>query len=165
MWSDLSIPFSRVKTGGGCPGIQGDHQSVRQLGGGRGPSESWWESGRSTREVRTDGEGRALNTFHRQSADGYREGATYQGFPGGASNEEPTCQCRRHETWVWSRGQEDPLEGSMASHSSILVWGISWTEEPGRLHSVGSQRAGRNDLALITHFTGEKTDLVSHLLT
>ena len=44
------------------------------------------------------------------------------------------------ETCVWSLGQEDPLEEGMATHSSILVWRIPWTEEPGGLHSIGSQR-------------------------
>ena len=43
------------------------------------------------------------------------------------------------ETWVRSLGQEDPLEKGMATHSSILVWRIPWTEEPGRLQSMGSQ--------------------------
>jgi len=37
------------------------------------------------------------------------------------------------ETWVWSLGQEDPLEKAMATHSSTLAWRIPWTEEPGRL--------------------------------
>ena len=37
-------------------------------------------------------------------------------------------------------GWEDPLEDGMANHSSILAWRVSWTEEPGRLQSVGSQR-------------------------
>ena len=46
------------------------------------------------------------------------------------------------ETWVPSLGQEDPLEKGMATHSSILVWEIPWTEEPGRLQSMGSQRTG-----------------------
>ena len=45
-----------------------------------------------------------------------------------------------HETWVPSLGQEDCMEESMATHSSILAWIIPWTEEPGRLQSVGSQR-------------------------
>ena len=40
-----------------------------------------------------------------------------------------------------SLGQEDPLEKEVATHSSILAWKIPWTEEPGRLQSVGSQRA------------------------
>ena len=44
------------------------------------------------------------------------------------------------ETWVRSLGWEDPLEKEMATHSSILAWKISWTEEPGGLKSVGSQR-------------------------
>ena len=44
------------------------------------------------------------------------------------------------ETWVWSLGQEDPLENKMATHSSILAWKIPWTEEPGRLPFTGSQR-------------------------
>ena len=44
------------------------------------------------------------------------------------------------ETWVQSLGWEDPLEKEMAMHSSILAWEISWTEEPGGLQSMGSQR-------------------------
>ena len=44
------------------------------------------------------------------------------------------------ETWVLSLGQEDPLEKGMATHSSILVWEIPWTEEPCGLQSMGSQR-------------------------
>ena len=44
------------------------------------------------------------------------------------------------ETWVRSLGQEDPLEKGKATHSSILAWRIPWTEEPGGLQSVGSQR-------------------------
>ena len=44
------------------------------------------------------------------------------------------------ETWVQSLGQEDPLEKEMATHSSILAWRIPWTEEPGGLQSIGSQR-------------------------
>ena len=44
------------------------------------------------------------------------------------------------KTQVWSLGQEDPLEEKMATHSSILAWKIPWTEEPGGLQSMGSQR-------------------------
>ena len=43
------------------------------------------------------------------------------------------------ETWVQSLGREDPLEGEMATHYSTLAWKIPWTEEPGRLQSMGSQ--------------------------
>ena len=44
------------------------------------------------------------------------------------------------ETWVRSLGWEDPLEKGKATHSSILTWIFPWTEEPGRLQSVGSQK-------------------------
>jgi len=47
------------------------------------------------------------------------------------------------ETWVQSLGQKDPLEKEMATHSSILAWKIPWTEEPGRIQCVGSQRVGQ----------------------
>ena len=46
------------------------------------------------------------------------------------------------ETWVQSLGWEDPLKKEMATHSSILAWKIPWTEEAGRLQSMGSQRVG-----------------------
>ena len=46
------------------------------------------------------------------------------------------------ETWVRSLGHEDPLEDDMETHSSILAWEIPWTEEPGGLQSMGSQRVG-----------------------
>ena len=44
------------------------------------------------------------------------------------------------EIWIWSLGWEDPLEKSMANHSSILAWRIPWTEETGGLQSLGSER-------------------------
>ena len=52
----------------------------------------------------------------------------------------PTMQ----ETWVRSLSQEDPLEKEMATPCSILAWKIPWTEEPGGLQSMGSQRVGHN---------------------
>ena len=48
------------------------------------------------------------------------------------------------ETWVQSLGREDPLKKEMATHSSILACRIPWTEEPGGLQSIGSQRVGHN---------------------
>ena len=48
------------------------------------------------------------------------------------------------EMQVQSLDQQDPLEEGMAAHSSILAWRISWTEEPGRLQSTGSQRVGHD---------------------
>ena len=51
-------------------------------------------------------------------------------FPGGSDGKEsPAMQ----ETWVQSLDWEDPLEKGMATHSSIIVWGLPWTEEPGGL--------------------------------
>ena len=48
------------------------------------------------------------------------------------------------ETWVRSLGWEDPLEKEMAIHSSTIAWKVPWTEEPGRLQSMGSQRVGHD---------------------
>ena len=48
------------------------------------------------------------------------------------------------ETWVRSLGGEDPLEKEMATHFSTLAWKIPWTEEPGRLQSMGLQRVGHD---------------------
>ena len=48
------------------------------------------------------------------------------------------------ETRVRSLGQEDPLEKEIAAHSSTIAWKIPWTEEPGRLQSMGSQRVGHD---------------------
>ena len=48
------------------------------------------------------------------------------------------------ETWVQSLGREDPLEKGMVTYSHILAWRIPWTEEPGVLQSMGSQRVGHD---------------------
>ena len=48
------------------------------------------------------------------------------------------------ETQVQSLGWEDPLEEGMATHSSILAWRVSWTEEPSRLQSIGLHRVGHD---------------------
>ena len=48
------------------------------------------------------------------------------------------------ETWVRSVGQEDPLEKEMATHSSTLAWKSPWTEKPGRLQAMWSQRVGHD---------------------
>ena len=56
---------------------------------------------------------------------------------------------KKQETRVPSLCLEDPLEKGMANHSSILAWRITWTEEPGGLQSMGSQRV-RNDQAIFT---------------
>ena len=46
--------------------------------------------------------------------------------------------------WVWALGQEDPLEDGTATHSSILAWRSPWTEQPGGLQSIESQRVGHD---------------------
>ena len=67
------------------------------------------------------------------------------GFPGGVCGKEPSCQC-----WIGKENEglilrwEDPLEEGMATHFSILAWRIPWTEEPGGLQSIGSQRVGHD---------------------
>ena len=60
--------------------------------------------------------------------------------------------------WVRSQGWEDAVEKEMATHSSILAWEIPWTEEPGGLQSMGSQRV-RHDLAT------ERTRIQSEVTT
>ena len=56
------------------------------------------------------------------------------------------------ETWVRSLGLEDPQEKGMATHSSILAWRISWTEEPDGLQSMGSLSIGKR----ILHVQGQR---------
>ena len=87
------------------------------------------------------------------------------GFPDGASGKEPSCQWRRHKTWVQSLGQEDPLEEAMATHSTILAWRIPCTEEPGGLHSMGLQRVSHDwsDLACM-HIDTLTAMSANHLL-
>ena len=66
-------------------------------------------------------------------------------FPGGATGKEPARQCRRHKKWgVRSPGREDILKEDMTIHSSILAWRSPWTEGPGWLQSIGSQRVGHD---------------------
>ena len=67
------------------------------------------------------------------------------------------------QTQVWFLGWEDPLEEEMATHSSILAWEIPWTEESGRVQSMGSQRVG-HDRGTNTHthtHTRRQADIIS----
>ena len=68
----------------------------------------------------------SIKTQHRQTAQTVKN--------------QPAMQ----ETQVQSLGREDPLEKGMATHFAILAWRISWTEEPGRLQSMGLQRVGHD---------------------
>ena len=67
-----------------------------------------------------------------------------QGFPGGTRGEEPPASAGDIRDSGSFPGQEDPLQEGMATHPSILAWRIPWTEEPGRLESMGSRRVGHN---------------------
>ena len=66
------------------------------------------------------------------------------GFPGGSVVKNLPAMQEPQELQVRSLGPEDPLEESMATHSSVIAGKIPWTEEPGRLQSMGSQRAGHD---------------------
>ena len=64
-----------------------------------------------------------------------------EGFPGGSEVKASACNAGDPDMIP---GREDPLEKEMAPHSSTLAWRILWREEPGRLQSKGSQRAGHD---------------------
>ena len=66
------------------------------------------------------------------------------GFPDGSVIKNLPAMQETQQAWVQSLGWEDPLEKEMATHSSILAWRILWTEEPGELQSMGSQRVGHD---------------------
>ena len=65
-------------------------------------------------------------------------------LPGGTVVKSHLPMQEAQEKWVRSLGWEDPLAKEMAIHSSTLAWKIPWTEEPGRLQSMGSQRVGHD---------------------
>ena len=67
-----------------------------------------------------------------------------EGFPGGSVVKNLPAMQETQETWVWSLGREGPLGEDTATHSSILVGKIPWTEEPGRLQSMQSWRVGHD---------------------
>ena len=64
----------------------------------------------------------------------------FMGFAGGSVVKNLLPSAENEEIWVRSLGQKDPLGEVMVTPSSILAWGIPWTEEPGGLQSRGSQR-------------------------
>ena len=63
------------------------------------------------------------------------------GFPGGSHGKKSTCNAGDQ---IWYLGREDPMQKGMATHSTILAWRIPWTEKPGGLQSMKSQRAGHD---------------------
>ena len=66
------------------------------------------------------------------------------GFPSGSIVKNPPAMLELQEMQVQSLGWEDPLGKGLATHSSILAWRMPWTEEPGGLQSMGSQRVRHN---------------------
>ena len=68
---------------------------------------------------------------------------SFRVYLGGASGKEPTCQCRRCKRCMFNPWDgKIPRREGMATHSSIVAWRIPWTEEPGGLWSIESQRVG-----------------------
>ena len=72
-------------------------------------------------------------------------GKETRGLPWWLSGKESTCPCRRQ---VWSLGRKDPLEKEKTTQSSILARKIPWTEEPGWLRPMGSQRVGQDSACM-----------------
>ena len=68
------------------------------------------------------------------------------GSPGGSDSKKSACNAGN---WVWSLGQEDPLEKVIATHSSILAWRIPWIGEPGGLQSIRLQRINLTTVKLL----------------
>ena len=87
----------------------------------------------------------------------------YVDFPGGSVVKNlPAMQ----ETQVRSLGREDPLEGSMATHSSILVWRVPWTEEPGGLQCIGLQsQTGLKQLSSSSVYVGINVSMYIYIHT
>ena len=65
------------------------------------------------------------------------------------------------KTWVQSLGQEDPLEKGMATHSSIIAWEIPWTEESGKLQSIGCGESDTTEQLTLSLFFVYKSELIS----
>ena len=70
--------------------------------------------------------------------------ATWQADPFGSAVKNPPAVQKMQEMWVGSLGPENLLEEGMATHSNILTWRIPWTEQPGGLWSMGSERVGHD---------------------
>ena len=71
-------------------------------------------------------------------------GKEWWGFPGGSEVKNLPVMQKMQEIQVQFLGGENPLEEGMATHSSMLAWSIPWTEEPGGLQPMGSQRVGHD---------------------
>ena len=68
----------------------------------------------------------------------------FRDFTSGSAVKNPPAVQETLETWVQSLGQEDSPEEEMAAHYNVLAWRIPWTDEPGGLQSMGSQKVGHD---------------------
>ena len=89
-----------------------------------------------------------------------------RGFPSGSMVKNLPTKRELQEKWVRSLSQEDPLEEDTATHSSILAWKTPWTEEPGGLQFMGSQKVEYDwsDLACTAHLANSAETLPQLLL-
>ena len=85
------------------------------------------------------------------------------GFPGGLEGKASACNAG-DPGLIQGPGWEDPLEKEVATHSSILAWKIPWTEEPGKIQSMGSKRVGHNWATSLFTFTFFETIYLMGLL-
>ena len=119
-------------------------------GGGVYSSGSMWSPIRLAPGDRGTSQGDSISCEGSQAV-GRRCGIVVGGFPGGSAvknqpamqeMQEPWVQSMQEmqETWVQPLGRIDPLEEGVATQTSILAWRIPWTEDPGGLRSIGSQR-------------------------
>ena len=94
---------------------------------------NWLSWGKKTSEL--------LNKMENLSWDVF----AFWGLPEWLSGKEPACQCWSYKgTWVWFWVWEVPLEKEMTTHFRVLAWLTPWTEEPGGLQSIGSQRVSHD---------------------
>ena len=77
--------------------------------------------------------------------DNFDSPTILESFPDGSGVKNMPAMEEMQETWVGFLGHEDPLEEEMVTQSSILAWRIPWTEEPGRLQSMGYQESDRTE--------------------
>ena len=127
--------------------------------GGIGYGENWvwhhWLNGNEFEQILGDVEGQGslvgCSPWGRKESDmtqWLKNNIQFQGFPGGSAVKSlPAMQ----EMQIQSLGQEDPLEEEMATQSCILAWEIPWSEEPGGLQTMVSQRVGHDWVTKHTH--------------
>ena len=115
---------------------------VPQKQHGAASAKSWGGKGSERRQIRQRvlSEGERIKQSRIRWETEAQNSVARQAFPHGSAVKNPPAVQEPKEMQVRSLGWEDPLEGGMAAPSSILAWRISWTEEPGRLQSIGSQR-------------------------